>query len=130
MSRENVSLLGKIYEEWESGNYRAGRELLDESMTSVWSDGFPTAGIYHGPREHSAAMREWLGEWDEFELWAEDFVDAGDSVVVPFSVRARGKGSGALVERRWAHVWTLRRGRIVRFEVHLDAQSALEAVGL
>ena len=130
MSLANVALLKKVYGEWESGNFRAGRELLDDSMTTVWADGFPTAGTYHGPREHSDAMREWLGEWDEFELRAEEFVDAGDSVVVPFSVRARGKESGASVERRWAHVWTLRRGRVVRFEVHLDVQRALEGVGL
>ena len=130
MSLENLALLKTIYSEWESGNLSAGRELLDESMTTVWAEGFPTAGTYHGTREHADAMREWLGEWDEFELRAEDFVDAGDSIVVPFSVRARGKESGAWVERRWAHVWTLRSGRVVRFEIHLDVRRALDAVGL
>jgi ketosteroid isomerase-like protein len=74
-------------------------------------------------------MRTWLGAWDDFRLEAEDFVDAGDSVVVPFRVFARGKGSGARVERQWAHVWTLRDGKVVRFEVHLDVRRALEAVG-
>jgi len=129
VSQENVDLVRRVYGEWERGNFRAGKELLDESLTTVWAEDFPTAGIYHGPAEHTAAMRTWLSAWDGFHLEAEDFVDAGDSVVVPFRVRARGKGSGALVERRWAHVWTLRDGRVVRFEVHLDVRRALEAVG-
>jgi hypothetical protein len=34
------------------------------------------------------------------------------------------------VERRWAHVWTIRNGKAVRFEVHLGRAEALEAVGL
>ena len=129
MSQRNVDLLQRLYGEWARGNFRAGRELLDESLTTVWAEEFPTAGIYHGPDEHITAMREWLSAWDDFQLEAEDFIDAGDSVVVPFRVRARGQGSGAVVERRWAHVLTLRNGRVVRFEVHLDVQRALEAVG-
>jgi ketosteroid isomerase-like protein len=75
-------------------------------------------------------MREWLSAWDDFELEAEGFRDAGDSVVVPFRVRARGKSSGARVDRRWAHVWTFRHGKVVRFEVRLDIAAALAAVGL
>jgi len=130
MSREIVELVKQLYSRWEQGDLRAGREILDESLTTVWAPGFPTAGIYRGPHEHAGAMREWLGEWDDFALSADEFIDAGDSVVVPFSVRARGKGSGAWVERRWAHVWTLRNGRVVRFEVHLDVDRALEAAGI
>jgi len=129
MSWENLDLIKHVYRAWEDGDLRAGRELLDASLTTVWAEGFPTAGTYQGPSEHANAMREWLGEWDEFQLEAEDFVDAGDSVVVPFRVRARGRASGAWVERRWAHVWTLRQGTVVRFEVHLDVRRALEAVG-
>ena len=130
MSQENVDALRRVYKEWAFGNFAAGRELLDPHIVSVWAEEFPTAGTYRGMSGHAAAMREWLGAWDDFHLEAEGFRDAGDSVVVPFRVRARGKGSGAQVERRWAHVWTLRGGSVVRFEVHLDVREALEAVGL
>ncbi len=130
MSAENVELVRGIYAEWSAGNFRAGRELMDPSLTTVWADQFPTAGTYHGPAAHTAAMKEWLSAWDDFRLEAEDFIDAGDSVVVPFKVKARGKGSGAEVDRRWAHVWTLRTDRVVRFEVHLDVAEAMRAVGL
>jgi ketosteroid isomerase-like protein len=128
MSRENVELVRSIYDRWAEGDFRAGRELLDPHITTVWAEEFPTAGTYHGPDGHAAAMREWLSAWTEFRLEAERFVDAGDSVVVPFVVRARGLESGVEVERRWAHVWTLHDGRVVRFEVHLDVAEALRAV--
>jgi ketosteroid isomerase-like protein len=130
MSQENMEIVREIYSRWAEGDLRAGRELLDPEITTVWAQDFPTAGVYHGPEAHAAAMREWLSAWTDLELEAERFVDAQDSVVVPFVLRARGGESGAATERRWAHVWTLRDGRVVRFEVHLDVAEALKAVGL
>jgi ketosteroid isomerase-like protein len=130
MSQENLEIVRCIYDRWAEGDFQAGRELLDPGITTVWAQDFPTAGIYHGPEGHAAAMREWLSAWTDLTLEAERFVDAGESVVVPFVVRARGRESGAEVERRWAHAWTLHDGRVVRFEVHLETREALEAVGL
>ena len=75
-------------------------------------------------------MQEWLSPWDDFRLTVEGFSDADDRVVVPFRVHARGRGSGVEVERRWAHIWTMRDGKAVRFEVTLDPEQALKAVGL
>jgi uncharacterized protein len=130
MSQENVEIVRSIYDRWAEGDFRAGRELLDPNITTVWAQEFPTAGTYHGPDEHEAAMRQWLSAWTDFEIEAERFEDAGDSVIVPFVVRARGRDSGAEVARRWAHAWTLVDGRVIRFEVHLDVAEALRVVGL
>jgi ketosteroid isomerase-like protein len=74
-------------------------------------------------------MREWLSAWEGLELSAEELIEIGDRVVVPFCVRARGKGSGAEVERRWAHVWTFRDGKAVMFEVFMSKEAALRTLG-
>lgn len=129
MSQENVDVLRPVYEAWEAGDLRAGRELLDAHIQSVWPQEFPSGGVYHGPKGHARAMREWLSPWEDFTLSAEGFYDADDRVVVPFRVRARGKGSGVAVQRRWAHIWTMRGGKAIRFEVSLEPASALRAVG-
>jgi len=42
----------------------------------------------------------------------------------------RGKLSGAEVEQRFAQLWTVRDGKIVRMEMYPDREDALEAVGL
>jgi uncharacterized protein len=130
MSQEDVDVLRPVYEQWEAGNLRAGRDLLDADIESVWPDEFPSGGVYRGPEGHARAMREWLSPWEDFTLAAEGFFDASDRVVVPFRVRARGGESGVQVERRWAHVWTMRRGKAIRFEVFLDPGGALRAAGL
>lgn len=42
----------------------------------------------------------------------------------------RGKGSGAELELRDAHVWTVRDGLAVRWRTYLDRAEALRDVGL
>jgi ketosteroid isomerase-like protein len=45
-------------------------------------------------------------------------------------IRARGRSSGAVVERREWHVWTLRDGKLWRLRIYVTEAEALEAVGL
>jgi ketosteroid isomerase-like protein len=43
----------------------------------------------------------------------------------------KGRGSGVEVERHTAHLWTLRNGRVVRWELgYTNRREALKAVGL
>jgi ketosteroid isomerase-like protein len=130
MSQENVDALRPVYQEWEGGNLRAGEDLLDAEIESVWPSEFPSGGTYRGKAGHARAMREWLSPWENFQLSVEGFFAAENRVVVPFRVHARGKESGVEVERRWAHVWTMRSGKAVRFEVCFDPAEALKAVGV
>jgi ketosteroid isomerase-like protein len=61
---------------------------------------------------------------------AEDFFDAGDSVVVQIRQRGVGRSSGAVTELRYFQVWTFRGDAIIRIESILEREQALEAVGL
>jgi ketosteroid isomerase-like protein len=46
------------------------------------------------------------------------------------TMHARGKGSGAEVKDRTAHVWTCRDGRLVSNELYREPEQALLALGL
>ncbi|MEO7198368.1 MAG: hypothetical protein ABIZ50_07830 [Solirubrobacterales bacterium] len=59
-----------------------------------------------------------------------ELFDAGDAIVASVSFRARNRGSESEVVQEEAHTWTLRDGRITRFEWGRDLGSALEAAGL
>ena len=68
--------------------------------------------------------------WEDWEVKADSFHDAGDSVVVLMSQRARSKSTGMPVEMSFAQIWTLRDGRRTRMEMYSDPAEALEAAGL
>jgi ketosteroid isomerase-like protein len=87
-------------------------------------------GVYVGRDAVIKASRHYWGTWHEYRLDAEQFIDAGSSVVIAVRERGRGRGSGAPFDQRWAQVWTFSRGRIIRWELFPDTARALEAVGM
>jgi ketosteroid isomerase-like protein len=75
-------------------------------------------------------MAEWLATWDSFRSEAEEFIDAGDRVVVYVHLRGVLKGSPFEVESKQADVYTFLDGKIIRIENYSDRAEALEGVGL
>jgi ketosteroid isomerase-like protein len=61
-------------------------------------------------------------------LAVEEFVDAGDRVIVIGSTRGRVIATGRTFNIRAVHVWTVRGGRGVRFEPNVDTPKMLEAL--
>ncbi len=60
---------------------------------------------------------------------AQQFLEAGDHVVVTNRVRAKGRASGAPVERVTFSVNEYRAGRLVRVSIYGTKAEALKAVG-
>jgi len=67
--------------------------------------------------------------WDEHRIEPQEFIDAGDQVVVLQREYQRGK-SGVELVIDTASILDLRDGRIVRMQGHMDRAAALEAAGL
>jgi ketosteroid isomerase-like protein len=83
-----------------------------------------TVEAYRGPQ----ALLEWMDEgddaFDDFSVELLEVEELGEHVVASMRQRGRGKASGAEVDDRITHVWTLRDGRATRlqsFANHDDA---------
>jgi ketosteroid isomerase-like protein len=66
--------------------------------------------------------------FDALRLDPEEFIAAGDQVVVSLQQRIRGKGSGAEVVGRIVHVWTMGEGAALGLRIFGDKQQALETL--
>jgi len=130
MSQEKVEVTRRIFDDWGRGKFRAGTELFDPHVLLVLRPDFPEAGVYLGSKEIATYTRDLLASWADFAMEAEDFFDAGDSVVVQIRQRGVGLTSGAVTELRYFQVWTFRGDAIIRIESILEREKALEAVGL
>jgi ketosteroid isomerase-like protein len=134
MSEENVEALRRLYGEWAKGNLWALRDIADPAIEWEWSEGL--ASLYGGPRiyrgleEIGAATLEWLAAWESYWMTAEEFIEAGDEIVVPMHLHARVAGTDSVTEQRAAAVWTLRNGRAVRVRYYDDKADAFKAAGL
>jgi len=130
MSQENVDALRAVYDEWGNGNFRAGVDLYDPEVVFVQGPGFPESGAHHGREGIREYMRTFLETWTRLTIEADDFLEAGDTVVAEVVQRGSGKESAAPGEFRYFHVWSFRGGKVIRLEVIRNREDALEAAGL
>lgn len=76
-------------------------------------------------------MREdFLRDFPDATIAGEEFLDAGDTVVVGVTQRATGPKSGAPVHMRYYQLWTFRGGSVIRIESIMERPAALQAAGL
>jgi ketosteroid isomerase-like protein len=129
MSQDNVEIVRSLY---EAGGDR--ERLLALADPDIVVDA--TRRVFN-PTTHvgTDGLRRMFAEadeiWDQFLVEPLELIDAGDRVVVTVRVVGKGKGSGAEVRQHSAQIWTLREGRVIRWEVgYADRTEALEFVGL
>lgn len=130
MSQENVEAVRGVYEEWRSGNFRAGVDLYDPLALVIQGPEFPEAGAYLGLDGIGRYMRSFLEAWERVTIEAEDLVDAGDSVVAAVVQHGIGRESGAATDLRYFQVWSFRGPKVIRLEVIRERAAAFQAVGL
>ena len=133
--QRNLEIIRQGYAAFGSGNIQGLLDLMDPQVT--WTTpgpaDMPTAGTRRGPE----AVAEFFATLDStveitrFE--AKDFLAQGDKVVVLGEDTGVVKGTDTSIEFRWAHVFTLRNGKIVSFEeigdtsAHVDVHRRLQA---
>ena len=112
----NVDIVQRIYEAVGNGDIPALLDLLadDVEWTYQGPSVIPFAGTRRG-REGVAEFFSLLGENLEFEEFEpRDFVAQGDTVVVVGYERNLIKPTDRTFEQEWAHVFTLRDGKIIK----------------
>jgi ketosteroid isomerase-like protein len=90
----------------------------------------PNGGIYHGLEgitEHMARLFEAFENW---EIEYERYLDPGDERVLVFTREKARTKLGVEVNEAHAELYTVRGGKIVRWQGFRDREAALEAVGL
>ena len=120
------------YARWNARDFEAWIEGFDpevEYLSAVVAS-LDGGGEYRGHEGLRRFISEYFDHWESFELEPTEYFDAGPKVAVVMRATARGRGSGARVDREIAHVWTFRDGRAIRHESFTGRQEALAAVGL
>jgi ketosteroid isomerase-like protein len=136
MSQDNVHVVLQLYSALDTG---APADLItDEVLASTFDPSVEvdqlgelvgTSGTFRGYAGLRDARRELddalaVNRWELLEHRAE-----GDRVACRVRAAAVGRVSGAPVELQVGHLFSLRGGRIVRWQVFMDPAQAFAAVG-
>ena len=132
MSQENINVVQSFFDALSRGNIAAAGAALDPHIEWI-EPGVPGqwfAGTRHGP---DAVFKEVLGQSvehvEDFSLHIEEYLDAREYVVALGQFRGRGKRSGKAFSIPGAFVYTVRSGKIVRFQAYHDTAQWLQALG-
>jgi ketosteroid isomerase-like protein len=69
--------------------------------------------------------------WKEWRVEVEHVEEGPDGrVAIVMTMHASGKGSGATLAERTAHIWTLRDGKLARNQPYREPEQALMDLGL
>lgn len=127
MTPNDVDVLRSAYEALNDGDCRAAVDVLSSDAEWHESSELPDTGTYRGRETIEAFLNEFLESWDRFEQEVEDSRAASGAVLLFLHLSATGKGSGAAVDARYAHLWTMRNGKGVRVDAYYDRDQAIEA---
>jgi ketosteroid isomerase-like protein len=133
MSQENVEIVRQHIAAWSAEEATLALSFLDPYIVMDLSraGGWGVGEALYGPGAVAEHFRRYAGTFEDYRWAVQRLTDLGlGAVLVVTTESGRGKGSGALVERSLAVLYTLVDGKIVRITFFEDEQDALEAAGL
>lgn len=131
MSAENVKIVQGLYAAFATGDIPTVLGALDpkvewrEAENFIYADGNP----YVGPESvlQGVFMRIVM-EWDGFAVTPAEVLDAGDTAIGYGYYSGTHKQTGKQVRAQFAHFFTFRDGKIVKFQQYTDTAQFKEAV--
>jgi ketosteroid isomerase-like protein len=130
MSQQNVDVVRRIYAVWGEEGSPIPSGLLDPDVEWVNAPEAIEPGVRYGVEAFGDAAESVAETFQDARVDIDEMLDVGDQVVVLATLRGRGRGSGADVERRQGYVWTLRDGKAIRFQWFNSPEEALTAAGV
>lgn len=132
MSAENVAVIRGIYAAFTAGDVPGVLGAMSPDIVWHEAENFPYADSnpYVGPEAVAGGVfARCVGEWDGFAVHMDDLIDGGDRVVALGRYAGAYKATGRAMNPQAVHVWTLRDGKAVAFQQHIDTLAVARATG-
>ena len=125
-----MAVVRAVYDCWARGDFRTSADKFAPDFEWVQLRAVVEPGSHRGPEARDRAMRSIFEVWENFRIEPEEYIDAGDRVIVVARSHGTARGSGMQLDQRFASVWTVRDGKAVRMELYASRDEALKALGL
>ncbi len=120
----NVTAVRALYAAFATGDVPSVLAGLDAQVEWCEAENFPYAdgNPYIGPQAVLQGVFARIGaDWDGFSLKVEQVLAVeGDRVLATGRYQASRKGSGAALDAQFAHLWSLKDGKALRFQQYAD----------
>jgi uncharacterized protein len=127
--QQNVKLVQQAYESFGRGDIQAVLNSLSDQVEwrTPKTEGVPFGGEYRG-REGVGRFFSELNQHEEITRFEpRDFIAQGDRVVALGFYASNVKATGRKSESEWVHLFTIRDGKVVKFQEFFDTAGAMLA---
>jgi ketosteroid isomerase-like protein len=129
MSQDNVEVLERLLAAFARSDFDGALRHCHRDVVLEMADEDPLYRQYVGRDQVKDLWPSLFRFWEEWDFETERLEAAGETVVVVYLVRLRGR-HGVTLEQRLAQLAEFRDGKIARSKLYRDVGKALEAVGL
>jgi ketosteroid isomerase-like protein len=125
-----VEIVQRSYDAFGRGDMAAVVADMHPDIEWHQAQGLPHGGLYRGLAEVRRNVFDPLDEswWDAFSADPDEFLDAGDQVVVLGRYRGVAKVTGKRLDVPFVHVWTFAEEKAIRFRQFLDTAGWVDAL--
>jgi ketosteroid isomerase-like protein len=129
MSEENVEIMRRIIDAWDSGDLSEWANGLHEEIKWVPLAENPQTEPIHGAEATLAFVADWIEPWEEYTVELLGIIDAGEWVVI--STRQFGKlPTGAEISIEMHAAAEFRDDQVVEMRWFMNEADAREVAGL
>jgi hypothetical protein len=132
MSQENVAVVRNLYDAFGRGDVPTVIGLMDPQIVWNEAENFPLAdrNPYVGPEAIlTGVFARLAADWHDFAAVPEEFLDAGDTVVVLGHYHGTHKLTGLSQRSQIAHIWRVKDGKAAQFQQYVDTLQVARVTG-
>ena len=125
---DQIDVVKTFYDSLVQGDVSKAFSILDPAVEWNVPESLPYGGTYRGPdavRQYRGQIEAHLAEG--FRLTPEEYLADGERVVVLGRLRGRARATGVEIDVPFAHVWTVRNGKVVARRYVIDTATLLDA---
>ena len=126
----NLDAVKKFYELAAKGESTLDLMTDDIEWTLLGpEDHIPYIGTYKGKDQYMQWLQTFLSHIEILEFPVHDLVADGDRSVALGHEKIRGKSTGRECSYDWAHVWTIKDGKLAKYTEFVDTAAVMLAFG-
>jgi hypothetical protein len=128
----NVEFMRDLYGAFATGDIPKVLGSMSDDIEWSEAEGNPwnVGRAFVGPQEVVDGVFARIGsEFEGFEVVPDRFLGDGDQVVMIGRYRGKGVETGRLLDAQVVHVWTVRDGKVARFEQFVDTRQLADVLG-
>ena len=119
----------ELYRAFREKDYDAFLHICTPDLEWIQNDGFPQGITYQGATAVVEGVFKSNDErWEKFSFHIDQYLDAGDSVIVVGAYVGRNRQSQKPLRAVAAHIYDLAGGKVCRFRMFADTKTIWDSM--